>query len=271
MTTTLDPSPAQFDEEPLHWPGTAGAQVVATNPLRETRAAITTLIDNGGVVIVDGDPGLGKTFATHMAVKDCNRDVLWISMPDHPRGKETTARINQALTGRMPKMRQQTEYELLEENLDLLRNRSTALVVDEAQHLPTGSLRQLRYLFDQPSVNLLLVLVGVNVTSLVQQRCPELGNRVSRVVRFGELSGAQTREAVRQYHPLFALADADALELLFDVAGGRFRNWAKLLEAGLAAGLEQELSRGDAALLCRAVYGQSATTRRRRSTMGTAA
>lgn len=243
---------------PLHWPGTESASVVLTNPLREVRAALNTLVSDGGVVIVDGSPGLGKTFATNLVLQSLSVAKYWIAMPDKPRGKETTARVNEVLTGRQPEMRRWTEFELLEHNVELLANRYVALVIDEAQHLLTGSLRQLRYLYDRPETSLLLVLVGARVEAAVARRCPELYSRVERMVGFKPMSAAEMREALGNYHPLFANSTPSALKVCWSAAGGEWRGWAKLLRAALAMNVsESGMSVAEARAVCRAVYGET--------------
>ena len=258
-----------MEPSPKHLPGTESAAIVRTLSLREVRAGLSRLTATGGVVLVDGAPGLGKTFSTDLAVAQLGTEAYWIVMPNEPKGKETTARVNLALTGTMPSGRR-TEFDLLEENVGLLEGRPVALVIDEAQHLPTGSLRQLRYLCDRQETQILLVLVGADVERCIQRRCPELYSRAEAIVRFQPLSGADALAFVREFHPLFAHTNPEVLHLLWQALGGSVRGWAKVLKASLglrftpALGLTAD--QAQAALV--AVQGTHAGTVRQRPGTG---
>ena len=241
---------------PPHWSGTESAKVVATLPFRDVAAGVTALSQTGGLMVVDGPPGVGKTFAVNLAVRPSARDVFWLTMPHQPRGKETSARVHQQLTGRRAPIRRVTEYELLEENLELLRQRGATLVIDEGQHLNRASFSQLGYLLDL-SQDLLLLVVGAGVLRAMNSMCEELVNRADRQIPFGALTAKATRDAMRQYHPVFARSAPEAMGALYRAAGGVFRNWARLLKAAIALGLDDVSGPDEAAMLIRAVYGST--------------
>jgi Cdc6-like AAA superfamily ATPase len=70
--------------------------------------------------LIDGKPGVGKTFSTREVLADLNHNFYWADMPDTPKGKEAIARIFTAVTGKRPALRM-TNYELTEETTDVLK------------------------------------------------------------------------------------------------------------------------------------------------------
>ena len=74
-------------------------ETVETPGLREVRVAVTQLFGEGGIIVINGQPGVGKTFATRAVLASSGLPVAWVDMPDTPKGKETSARIFAAVTG----------------------------------------------------------------------------------------------------------------------------------------------------------------------------
>lgn len=239
---------------PLHISGTESAAIVRTTHLREVTVALTRRAVTGGAVIVEGAPGLGKTFATHLVTDGLGMPCHWVAMPDRPKGKEMIARINQVITGRMP-AKNRTEFDLLEETVRLLAGPPVVLVIDEAQHLQTGPLRQLRYLYDRPETTLLLVLVGADAGRSVSFRCPELESRIEAVIHFKPFSGSEMRAVLESYHPMFAKTGPEVMAYMWSALGGNFREWAKVLKAALSLGIapDEGLSLRNARATLRAV------------------
>src|SRR5690242_5268989 len=95
-------------------PTTMRTALLETPGLRELRIAVTQLFDVGGIIAVNGPPGVGKTHATRTVLDHAGLPVHWADMPDTPKGKEASARIYTAVTGHRPPPRM-TEYALTEE------------------------------------------------------------------------------------------------------------------------------------------------------------
>lgn len=220
----LEPTPPV----PEHLPGLHGASTISTPGLREIHHAVTQLYDSGGIVLIDGKPGVGKTFGTKHVLAQLGVRVHWADMPDTPRGKEANARIFAAVTGRRPPLRM-TEYALTDETVDVLDGLKAVLVVDEAQNMTKSALRQLRYLHDRPTTKALVVLLGPGVVNVVAQ-VPELDSRVARRVRVKELTGAQLRELLPQLHPSLEGMSEQVRVQLAEYARGNLRQWARVLE-----------------------------------------
>lgn len=224
---------AQLEErfrapQPEHLPGLEGAATVETPGLREIRLSVNQLGGCGGIILIDGKPGVGKTYGVRQVLAGLDVRVHWVDMPDTPKGKEANARIFTAVTGQRPPMRM-TEYALTEETVDVLDGLRAVLVIDEAQNMTRSALRQVRYLHDRPSTKVLLALIGTGVGSAVRQ-VPELDSRVSRRVAVKALNGPQMKELLPQLHPTLAATSLDVLVQLGEYAKGNLRSWARILE-----------------------------------------
>lgn len=224
---------------PAHLPGLDGVTTISTPGLREIQVAVTQLYNTGGIILVDGVPGVGKTFGTMHVLSTLDIRVHWADMPDTPKGKEANARIYTAVTGRRPPLRM-TEYALTDETVDVLEGLKAVLVVDEAQNMTRNALRQLRYLHDRPTTKALLLLLGPGVSKVVAQ-VPELDSRVARRVHVKELTGPQMRQLLPELHPLLANTPEDVLIELAAYARGNLRRWARVLEAGSSMNLDSEV------------------------------
>lgn len=221
---------------PEHLPGLEGAATIETPGLREIRVSVNQLRESGGIVLIDGKPGVGKTFGARQVLAGLDIRVHWVDMPDTPKGKEANARIFTAVTGHRPPMRM-TEYALTEETVDVLDGLRAVLVIDEAQNMTRSALRQVRYLHDRPSTRVLLALIGTGVGSAVRQ-VPELDSRVSRRVAVKALNGAQMKELLPQLHPALAATPLGVLVQLGEYAKGNLRNWARILEVATSLRLD---------------------------------
>jgi len=226
-------------EGDIHLPGSDSASVVKTTRLQQVAAGMTSLRQHGGVIILDGPPGLGKTAATKVLGRRLDLEKRLLAMPNRPRGKETTARILAALSGQRTNMRL-SEYELLDEIVAWLSGEPVLLAIDEAQHLNRESFRQLRYLQDHDQTSLLLVFVGVNVAAEMQRLCPELLNRVQRTIRFTPYSKSEMAAFLTAYHPLYNNTPAEVYPTLLKFLRGNLRNAATLLSAALDLGVDPD-------------------------------
>lgn len=236
---TVDSNLRTGFEGAIHLPGTDSASVVKTTRIQQVAAGMTSLRDHGGVIILDGPPGLGKTAATKILGRRLDLEKRLLAMPNRPRGKETTARILCSLSGQRVNMRL-SEYELLEEIVAWLAGQQVLLAIDEAQHLNRESFRQLRYLQDHDQTNLLLVFVGVNVSREMQSLCPELLNRVQRRILFTPYSKSEMVRFLSAYHRLYENTPADVYPILLKFLGGNLRNAATLLSAALDLGVNPD-------------------------------
>ena len=237
MTTLADSVAKNALIVPEHLPGLRGASTIETPGLREIRVGVTHLFDDGGIILVDGKPGVGKTFGTKFVLAGLGIPVHWVDMPDTPRGKEANARIFAAVTGRRPPARM-TEFALTEETVDVLDGLRAVLAIDEGQNMTKSALRQIRYLHDRPTTKALLVLVGPGVSRAVAQ-VPELDSRVSRRIVVKELTGKQMLELLPQLHPTLKDTEPAVRTSLAESARGNLRQWARVLEIAGHLGVDE--------------------------------
>jgi hypothetical protein len=108
------------------------------------------------------------------------------------------------------------------------------IIIDEADRLKTASLEQVRDIFDQS--NLGIVLIGMPGLEKRLSRYPQFYSRVGFVHAFRPLSAAQVRDLLRQKWvpsgvtlPEEGVADEDALAAIIRVTGGNFRLLQQLL------------------------------------------
>jgi DNA transposition AAA+ family ATPase len=257
MTTTLNPSRQRTVLLPEHLPGLRDAATIETPGLREIRVSVKHLFDCGGIMLIDGKPGVGKTFGTKFILSGLEVPVHWVDMPDTPRGKEANARVFTAVTGRRPPQRM-TEFALTEETVDVLDGLKAVLVIDEAQNMTASALRQVRYLHDRPTTKVLLILLGPGVGRTVAL-VPELDSRVSRRIRVAELGGTQLHELLPKFHPTLAATPEKVLTKLAETAKGNLRQWARVLEIARNLNIEtgQAISEQVAGHILRLMKGGS--------------
>lgn len=222
-----------------HLRGVEGATILNTPGLREIRSNISQLQDKGGIILIDGKPGVGKTFGTRQTLSNCNLDIYWTDMPDTPKGKEAMARIFHSVTGKHPTMRM-TNYELTEATIEALDKKQGILVIDEAQNLTHSALRALRFLHDRPSTQMLFILVGSNVIGTVRN-VPELDSRVSRRSIIHELTSKDLLLSLKELHPIFAATKEEIMVDLGEYARGNLRSWARILEVAETFDFEEIL------------------------------
>ena len=64
------------------------AALLETPGLRELRIAVAQLFEVGGIIVVNGPPGVGKTYATTTVLRDAGLPLHWADMPDTPKAKK---------------------------------------------------------------------------------------------------------------------------------------------------------------------------------------
>jgi DNA transposition AAA+ family ATPase len=108
------------------------------------------------------------------------------------------------------------------------------IIIDEADRLKTASLEQVRDIFDQSHLG--IVLIGMPGFEKRLSRYPQFYSRVGFVHAFRPLSAAQVRDLLQQKWvpsgvmlPEEGVADEEALAAMIRVTGGNFRLLHRLL------------------------------------------
>ncbi|MDR7304496.1 ATP-binding protein [Haloactinomyces albus] len=221
---------------PEHFVAVPHAAVLATPTFQLVDRDLADLIGHQAMGVVHGEAGLGKSFAVDAALEglpgyahgqvSARMRVVKLVFPHAP----TTLRVAQELAAALleiPVARSRSRFQLQEQVLDELSGRPYLLVVDEAQRLTRHAMEVLRYFYDSPATQLVLLLVGGNGCWETISREPMLASRIYRRRRFRPLPGRRVPALMRTYHPLYAEADEQLLaEVDATFAHGYWRNWA---------------------------------------------
>lgn len=229
MTTPTPPSAIAPNIK--HLRGLTSVPTIATPSFRKTQVVVADATELREIAVVAGDPGLGKSFAVYHYVANQQLPWLWLDMPPKASPKEIVVRLLRAVTGtcdqRLP------VYELSDQLCEALAEESRIIVIDDAQHLDSHGLHQLRYLHDRPDAAWALIFAGGVGCEKVLASDPQLNDRIAGRVRFAPLTDATLLETLDAYSTFFAAADRQLLLRINGVyARGVFRRWARVLQAG---------------------------------------
>lgn len=214
-----------------HLRGLPPVPTVATPGFRKTQVVAADAAELREIAVVAGEPGLGKSFAVYHYVVNQSLPWLWLDMPPKPSPKEIVVRLLRELTGtcdqRLP------VYELSDELCTVLASEPRLIVIDEAQHLDSQGLHQLRYLHDRADADWGLIFAGGAGCEKVLSSDPQLNDRIGGRVRFDPLDGPELLQTLDAFSPFYAAADRQLLMRVDQVyAHGVFRRWARLLQVG---------------------------------------
>lgn len=229
-----------------------GCGLLETTGFRLTGQVLKQSVECGEIMAVTGKAGLGKTFAVDYHVRASGHPWVWVQIGPAPRPKEVTSRLLKEITGGFPKG---TLYELSDLLVDELRQNPRIVVIDEAQHLGSDGLQQVRYLHDRGADSFPLVLTGGEGCAETLQSDPQLADRVGGWVRFEPIPKDRLVGLLAGYHSFYAASDPELLLRVDDLyANGVLRRWARLLKTALAlqpsaARLTPELARAVLAVI----------------------
>lgn len=236
MTSTTAPPPSR------HLRALEGAHVVRHLSYDVAHEELINAIRFANTVAIYGPAGSGKTFAVNEFVRrlnDTNPNVrtAWIEIPHKPRGKALPVRILKALYGSADDSL--TEDALLVDSVTALAEQKTLLVIDEADHLRTEGLFQVKHLFDEvnfgrhPNAQLGIALIGVDLPRTLAMD-EQLASRVVTKVKFRPLEGTELFDTLDAYHPVLAKTDDLLIQELDErCCRGSFRRWAQVLQKAL--------------------------------------
>lgn len=117
--------------------------------------------------------------------------------------------------------------------MGLLNDSGHVLVVDEAHHLKSKGLQQLRYLHQRGSFSFTLLLAGSDLATTLGS-APELKTRIDGLAVFEPVSGTELLTTLRALHPLLGNSPLEQLRYVDRTwATGNFRRWSKFLRTAL--------------------------------------
>jgi len=244
------------------------SEAVATGPLDECQARLEYIKRRGGVMLLVGDPGVGKTLALRRFCEGLNENVYRPVYTPLSTLKSTDLlrHLNERL-GLEPRATKSAVYsQLQQEILDSReqRGRTVLLVIDEAHLLRTGPLQELRLLtnFKMDSFDpFILVLAG----HLELRRTMDLAvmeafaQRLALRYHMPPLTPEETAGYVRRQMKLAGAAEPifteDALSALYEVSYGIPRRIGLSAELALTYAMLESKRTVDADLVLKAKAG----------------
>jgi hypothetical protein len=229
-----------------------GAALVITPELVELLAGAPVALGNRRLVVVDGQPGCGKSTAQAVlaAASPIRTAVFTVPTNKSGHGRQFMERAHSAVAGRPVRNLSQREHE--NTLAGLLAEEPMLLLIDEAQNAPLEVLRNLRTLLEAPGAQFAVALFGTGVLATIARE-PMLHTWRGFTKTLGPLltphqllstpatkrdqvaRRAQLLPTLAALHPRLAQTKP---ELLIEAnrvhAHGLLRNWAVLLEWLLA-------------------------------------
>ena len=216
----------------LHLAGTSGALDVDTDEYLDTRTAIRDACAVNGIVAVIGDWGLGKTNACYRAALELDIIPAYLELAPERLGKELEQHMIERVSEGYDTRR--TRSQMRADLRTIGASNRFVFILDEVERSAGYGIELIRYLWTQVDNQVTFVLIGSKLDPFLDAN-PALKGRITRFRRFAEWTPAQTIEIIPRYHPLFGPASPGLLRHIYDrYTGGRFRSWARMLEACLA-------------------------------------
>lgn len=208
-------------------------QLLKTTALTECAARLDHIKRNGGIMLLTGDPGVGKTVALRSFVDDLNENIfLPVYTPLTTLKRTDLLRHINAKLGLLSKASKSAMYEQIQrEVLDSKeqRGKTIVLIVDEAQLLQTGPLQELRLLtnfrMDSEEPFILILAGQSDLSRLMEYSVMEpLAQRFRLRYHMPPLSEEETADYVKHHLKLAGNSEPifgkDALKALHAVSFG---------------------------------------------------
>ncbi|MFE7516018.1 AAA family ATPase [Streptomyces sp. NPDC057540] len=224
------------------------ADVVVTEALEQTAAALRHVVAAGGVMCIDGAPGAGKTIALQYALSllPPGPDVRRVPMPVGATVSQLRHAIAEALT---LTVRQDNRRNTTDQALATALRSPHVLVCDDIQRLSPPTLEYLCRLAADPGAPITLVLAGTGSTQALQ-RIPELASRVLARQHIAPLTPAQTQAALPTLHPLWNRVPPQHIARADErCARGNFRAFAQITAHVIDAVLTDPLTHSGGGLI----------------------
>ncbi len=236
-----------------------GARTVRTASLRAAEKYGRSAVDAGGICVLTGPPGCGKTFAglticasfpnaRRLVLDD---DITQFAFQHYLLAQLRGQSAEPSLRGHL------LEWEIL----DALRDLQPVLFVDNANYLRRKLIAQL--LFLQAHADFGLILAGHRLNGILQ-RVEELETRTARTISFHRITRTSLVTRLGEFHDMFDKTDpAVLIQTDVDWAKGRLGRWARIIEAtalehpsALTTGLSPEVAERMVHLVAGSPFGR---------------
>ncbi|GAA3604162.1 hypothetical protein GCM10022419_105950 [Nonomuraea rosea] len=229
---------------PVHFVPLQDARIVATDHLIRTTAHVRQVLDAKAMMCVYGESGLGKTFSVDAALCELAPDnVHHIVISERAAPPYVRTKLFEAVAGQEPMPRSAAAVDKLLKKA--LSEQFHVFVCDNAQWLSAEGYSYWQHLWSDRATDIAVIFIGCDGGLPLLDRTSALASSVYLWQRYQALSQAQIREVLPAFHPVWAEADPDDIDLLYQAADGVFRSWAKLTYQILTVMHQQERKRID--------------------------
>jgi hypothetical protein len=206
----------------------AGARLVITDELRLLIAYASTAVQDGHVIVVSGESGIGKTTMAGAVEAVATVRVARAEIPPRTRDKQVWQALATAVLGTAPAG---TTAQLRDAITARLLAEPTLLFVDDAHNVGLSCLLQLRWLHSKTNRGFGLVLMGVRLDNYLDREA-QLRTRVTRRVLLPTPDFAELRGQLTQFHPVLARTSPALLGWVNDVyARNSWYSWTTFTAA----------------------------------------
>lgn len=225
-------------------PGLDRARIVRTATFDQLDSLVDFVVPRHGIVVVDGQIGVGKTVVTDYLANDHPQPVAIVTLPPRQSSRDIVRWLHRTICDG-DDSDELAERDIQDDLTERLREPHT-IIIRNVQRLTTEAAGQLEWLHSHPDTNWTLLLEGGPGTTRAVQRDPLLGHRVSGHVTVPTLGERTLLDALQAMHPLFLSAQAELLlEIDAKACHGVIRNWARFLQISLHL-RDQVIERGGA-------------------------
>jgi type II secretory pathway predicted ATPase ExeA len=217
-----------------------------TDPLKECLARLDYIKRRGGILLLTGDPGVGKTLALRRYVQDLNENLFntYYTPLSTLSRSDILHHLNRML-GLPPKLSKSALYTQIQKNLLESKDqmgKTVFLIIDEAHLLQTGPLEELRLLtnfkMDSYDPFILVLSAQSDMRRVMEFAVMEPFNqRIAMRYHMPPLSSEQSKQYVSHHLKLAGakepILDQKALDAIHEVSFGIPRKIGSVTEQAL--------------------------------------
>lgn len=205
----------------------APSRYVATPIVSNIESVVTASVLSGGIALIDGPVGIGKTTAVIEAARNLTIDAVYVNMVGTASLRDELNTIWTALTGTdnpgsAPSIRGDIQ--------NTLTRRRMLLVIDDAHHVKKKGLSTLTSIWNRvhltEGVGTPIVMCGNNLNRYLQATLPELLSRADSEYEVKPLAGRSLVNTVMAMEPAIAGTDPDLIrDINKRYFHGELRRW----------------------------------------------